>query len=94
LIERTLPLVSRIGGDPNDSDEVRLQKSSLVLGSFMFILAGALWGILYFGFGQTIAGLIPFSYAIVSLVSMAVFHVTRRFHFFLVSQHLLIMFLT
>jgi guanylate cyclase len=93
LIQRALPLVVNIGSDPNDSEDVRLQKSSLVLGSFMFIFAGAFWGILYFVFGQTMAGWIPFSYAVVSLLSMIVFHVTRRFQFFLVSQLLLILFL-
>lgn len=93
LIQRALPLVVNIGSDPGDSEDVRLQKSSLVLGSFMFIFAGAFWGILYFVFGQTVAGWIPFSYALVSLLSMIVFHVTRRFQFFLVSQLLLILFL-
>ena len=93
LIQRVLPLVVNIGSDPSDSEDMRLQKSSLVLGSFMFIFAGAFWGILYFVFGQTIAGWIPFSYAVVSLLSMIVFHVTRRFQFFLVSQLLLILLL-
>ena len=63
LIQRILPLVVNIGSDPGDSEDMRLQKSSLVLGSLMFIFAGAFWGILYFVFGQTIAGWIPFSYA-------------------------------
>jgi adenylate cyclase len=92
-IDRALPLVARIGIDPNDSEDVRLQKSSLVLGTFMFIFAGALWGILYFLFGQTVAGSIPFSYAIVSFLSVIVFHFTRRYQLFLFSQLLLILFL-
>lgn len=52
LLERTLRLAVNIGSDPNDSEDIRMQKSSLVLGSFMFIIAGALWGILYFVLGQ------------------------------------------
>ena len=51
-LERTLRLAVNIGSDPNDSEDIRMQKSSLVLGSFMFIIAGALWGILYFVLGQ------------------------------------------
>lgn len=93
VFQKFLPLVSRIGVDPNDSDEIRLQKSSLVLGSFMFIFAGALWGVLYFALGETVAGWIPLSYAIVSSLSVMTFHVTRRFQFFLVSQLLLILLL-
>jgi adenylate cyclase len=93
LLERALRLAVNIGSGLDDSEDLRLQKSSLVLGSFMFIIAGALWGILYFVLGQTIAGWIPFSYAIVSFLSMIVFHATRRFQFFLMSQLLLILFL-
>ena len=93
MIGRILPLVARIGIDPNDSDDIRLQKSSLVLGSIMFIFAGALWGILYFLFGHPVAGSIPFSYALVSLLSVIIFHSTRRYRWFLFSQLLLILIL-
>lgn len=93
FIKRALSLVVNVGTDPNDSDNVRLQKSSLVLGSVMFIFAGALWGILYFIFGEWVAGTIPLSYAIVSFLSIIVFHLTRRYRFFVFSQLLLILFL-
>jgi hypothetical protein len=58
-LEQILPLIARIGSDPADSDEIRLQKTLLVLGSMMFIAAGALWGLIYFSFGEYIAGSIP-----------------------------------
>ena len=93
LIERFLPVIARIGADPDDSDELRLQKTLLTLGSFMFILAGALWGVLYFSFGEFIAGSIPLGYVIISSLSMVIFHFTRRYRFFLFSQLLLILFL-
>ena len=89
LLRQALALVARVGVDPMDGDDVRLQKSSLVLGSLMFIVAGALWGILYFLFGQPLAGSIPLSYAIVSFLSVIIFHLTRRYDFFLFSQLLL-----
>jgi adenylate cyclase len=85
--------VARVGVDSNDSDEVRLQKSLLVLGSVMFITAGTLWGILYFLFGHFVAGSIPLSYAIVSSFNVIIFHLTRRYRFFLFTQLLLILFL-
>lgn len=93
LLQQTLPLVARVGANPGDTDELRLQKSSLVLGALMFIVAGALWGVLYFLFGQTLAGLIPLSYVVVSSLSVLVFHLTRQYRFFLFSQLLLILFL-
>jgi adenylate cyclase len=93
LIQKILPVFSRIGADPNDSDEVRLQKTLLIMGSFMFILAGTLWGLLYLSFGEFIAGFIPLAYVLVSCLSLALFHLTRRYRLFLFTQLLLILFL-
>jgi guanylate cyclase len=93
LAERVLPLAGTIGIDPDDSDEMRLRKTLLVLGSFMFIAAGMLWGILYFSFGEFIAGSIPFGYAIFSSLSVVVFHLTHRHRLFLFTQLLLILLL-
>lgn len=85
--------MARIGADPDDSDEVRLQKTLLTLGSFLFIAAGALWGILYFSFGEYIAGSIPLGYAIFSSLSVIAFHWTHSYRPFLFTQLLLILFL-
>ena len=93
LFQQILPRLARIGADPLDSDEVRLQKMLLTLGSFMFIGAGTLWAILYFSFGEFVAGAIPLGYAIVSCLSLMVFHWTHHYRFFLFTQLLLILFL-
>jgi adenylate cyclase len=93
LLRQILPLIARIGSDPADSDEIRLQKTLLVLGSMMFIAAGALWGLIYFSFGEYIAGSIPLGYAIISILSVIVFHLTHRYQTFLFTQLLLILFL-
>ena len=93
FLERLITLSARIGADPTDGDEVRLQKALLVSGSFMFILAGALWGIAYTAFGEPLAGSIPLSYTVVSLLSVAIFALTRRYRFFRSSQLLLILLL-
>jgi adenylate cyclase len=93
LFQRSFPIITRIGVDPDDSDEVRLQKALLTLGSLMFILAGAFWGILYFSFGEWIAGSIPLGYAIVSSVSLAIFSINHRYRLFLFAQLLFILFL-
>lgn len=93
LIQIILPWVSRIGADPQDSDDLRLQKTLLTLGSLMFILAGSLWSILYFSFGEFLAGVIPLGYVIVSCLSLIIFHWTHRYRLFLFTQLLLILFL-
>ena len=83
--------ISKIGNGLDDSQDVRLQKSLLVVGSFMFIAAGALWGIFYILFKEPTAGMIPLSYAIVSLLSVIHFGLTRRYRFFRSSQLVLIL---
>ncbi|HLO18377.1 MAG TPA: adenylate/guanylate cyclase domain-containing protein [Anaerolineales bacterium] len=93
LFQQVHPLVARIGSDQSDSDEVRLRKTLLAFGSLMFIAAGALWGILYFSFGEYIAGSIPLGYAVISSLSVIVFHLTRQYRWFLFTQLLLILFL-
>jgi len=86
-------VLSRIGKGVDDSQDIRLQKSLLVVGSYMFIAAGAAWGIVYILFGEPVAGMIPLSYAIVSLLSVIHFALTRRYYFFRNSQLILILFL-
>ena len=93
LLQQTLHLIAQIGSDPDDSDEVRLQKTLLVLGSSLFIAAGVLWGLIYFSFGEYMAGAIPLGYAIVSTLSVILFHLTHRYQPFLFIQLLLILFL-
>ena len=85
--------VVSIGMDPNDDDDIRLQKSLLTVCAFLFAFAGALWGLMYFLFGELLAGAIPFSYAVISLLSIIHFGLTRRYHLFRFSQLVLILFL-
>jgi adenylate cyclase len=93
LIKRLLALVVNIGADPNDDDDIRLQKSLLVICAFPFMFAGIAWGIMYFLFHEPIAGAIPFSYGIFSMLSMVYFARTRQYAFFRFSQLLLILLL-
>ncbi|HET7091026.1 MAG TPA: adenylate/guanylate cyclase domain-containing protein [Anaerolineae bacterium] len=91
---RLVDLAARIGADPADSDEIRLQKTLLVLGgSFMFIPAGVIWGVIYFLFGEPLAGAIPLSYSIFSTISIVIFAFTRNYRFLRFSQLLLILLL-
>ncbi len=93
LLRQMLAWAARIGVGLSDSDETRLQKSSLLLTAGLGILAAGLWGALYLLFGQTLAGSIPLFYVAVSFLSVIVFHFTRRYELFRFSQLLLILFL-
>ena len=86
-----LRMILKIGESIDDAQDIRLQKSLLVVGSIMFIAAGALWGIAYILLKEPIAGMIPLSYAIVSFLSVAHFSLTRQYHFFRASQLVLIL---
>ena len=92
-MDQVLAHIARIGADPNDDDAVRLQKALLARGAFMYILAGALWGVLYLALGEPLAASIPLGYAAVSFLSVTVFGFTRRFHFFRFSHLLLLLLL-
>src|SRR5215210_2826216 len=82
-----------IGADPNDDDDLRLQKSLLVINAFPFTFAGLAWGIMYFLFHEPWAGVIPFSYGVISILSIIGFARTRSYPFFRFSQLALILLL-
>ena len=93
MIKKLVTLVARIGADSGDEDDTRLRKSLLVICSLLFVLAGAAWGLMYILFGEMLAGMIPLSYAVISLLSIFLFGLTRRYHLFRFSQLLLILLL-
>lgn len=88
-----LAVILKIGESVEDAQDIRLQKSLLVVGSCMFIAAGTIWGIAYIFFQQPLAGMIPLSYAIISLASVIYFSLTHHYRFFRLSQLVLILFL-
>jgi len=90
---RFLSWLANIGAVPEDSDDIRLQKSMLVISAVPFMLAGTIWGIMYWLFGERIAALIPISYAIFSFLSLVYFAWTCKFSTFRFTQLLLILLL-
>ncbi len=85
--------IATIGANSDDSEEIKLQKSLLVICAIPFIVAGAGWGIIYINLGEKLAGLIPLSYSLFSLFSVIYFGVTSKFQVFRLSQLLLILLL-
>ena len=82
-----------LGHHPDDSDEVKLKKSSLLVMAGPFMMAGLIWGLLYFANGLVIPGAIPFCYGILSFVSILIFRITKKYKIFRSSQLLLILIL-
>jgi adenylate cyclase len=78
-------LVARIGADGRDDEELRQKKALLVLLAILILPVSVVWGGLYLGFGSS-AGIVPFVYFAVSLASLVIFAITRRFQLLLVTQ--------
>ena len=85
--------IASIGSHPSDDEELRLQKSLLVLSSILFMLTGVAWGVMYMMFGERLAGFIPLSYSLFSAISLLFFGITRKFGFYRFMQLLLILIL-
>jgi hypothetical protein len=93
LIRKAVSSIAQIGSDPNDEDDIRLQKSLLVVCALPFMIAGVAWGLMYVLSKETLAGTIPLSYSFISLLSILHFGQTRQYHFFRFSQLTLILLL-
>jgi guanylate cyclase len=81
--------IARLGGLAQDSAEVRLQKTLLVLSAFMMATLGVAWGVVYWLAGEAGAGAIPLIYSGLSFSSLLYFGSTKRYRFFRASQLLL-----
>jgi class 3 adenylate cyclase len=82
LIER----VARAGALPEDSDEIRLRKASLVLSAILITALSTVWVTLYFVKGLPVSASIPLAYQAISLTSVVFFLRTKRFRLFRTSQ--------
>ncbi|MGV3528619.1 MAG: adenylate/guanylate cyclase domain-containing protein [Flavisolibacter sp.] len=92
-IETIFGRLATVGGLPTDSEDLKLQKSLLVICSFFFSFAGAAWGVMYIFMDLLLPGLIPLCYSLFSLGSVLYFSYSHRFETFRFSQLLLILLL-
>lgn len=86
MTPRRIRQLTRIGADPADSDESRLQKELLVASTAMMAALAVIWGGLYAVFGAMLAAAIPLAYAGASFASLLVFRRMRRYQLFRLSQ--------
>lgn len=93
MLKEIFAQISHIGSDPNDDDDIRLQKALLVVCAIPFIFAGAAWGVMYILFNEPLAGAIPLTYSIISLFTTINFGWTHQYRFFRFSQLALILLL-
>jgi adenylate cyclase len=92
-IANRVALLSRIGADPEDDEDLRQKKGLLVLLAVLILPVSLVWGTLYLAFGSLV-GIVPYIYFTVSVGSLVVFARTRNFRLLLVAQLLDILFTT
>ena len=85
-MDRLLGLAATIGADPSDSDEMRLRKALLVVLGLLISLLAVGWGLIYIIFGEPLGGAIPLTYTVLSLASVVLFTLTRRYDWFRFAQ--------
>jgi signal transduction histidine kinase/DNA-binding response OmpR family regulator len=82
-----------LGQVPDDPEEEKLRKSSLLVVSGPFSVAGVIWGLLYYSRGLFVPGSIPFIYGLLSVGTIISFSITKKYQFFRNSQLFLILLL-
>ena len=85
-MDRLLGLAATIGEDPSDTDEMRLRKALLVVLGLLISLLAVGWGLIYIIFGEPLGGAIPLTYTVLSLASVVLFTLTRRYDWFRFAQ--------
>jgi guanylate cyclase len=85
--------VQGVGADPEDSEEIRIQKRMLVAVTGLVMVFGFVWGALLWVLGEPLAGAIPLGYSILTAVNLVVFSRTRKYQLFRTTQLLLLLIL-
>jgi adenylate cyclase len=85
MIER----LAGIGALPEDSEELQLRKSVLVISATLMTSLAFAWVITYAALGLWVSAAIPFVYQLASALSIAVFAHTKRYVLFRRSQLLM-----
>lgn len=85
-MRRLLGAAIRIGADAADDEDMRLRKVLIVSAALMVIPAGALWGAIYWWFGQPVAAAVPWTYVLVSSLAIGLFALNRAYGWFAATQ--------
>jgi class 3 adenylate cyclase len=85
-VRRLLSRALTIGADPADDEDTRLRKLLILVTALTMTPLAVLWGFLYWVSGSTVAALIPWVYAVASIIGLIAFAATRRYPPFAASQ--------
>lgn len=88
-LHQIVSFAARIGTTPDDSAEIRLQKTLLVISACMMASLAIIWGAIYLSCGRYYTAIIPWLYSLISFSSIFAFSRTRQYSLFRRSQLLL-----
>lgn len=74
------------GVTPDDSEELRLNKSLLMLATGLFTITAILWTVIYSFLGRQFSTTLPFAFQVLLTGNMLLYIKTRNFDFFRISQ--------
>ena len=83
---RLLASFAAIGATPADTEHERLQRGLLVGLSLLISVLAIFWGLAYIVFGEPLGGAIPLTYTVLSLLTIVMLTVTRRYDVFRFTQ--------
>src|SRR2546422_157781 len=83
---RLLAHFAAIGATPADTEHERLQRGLLVGLSLLISVLAIFWGLAYIVFGEPLGGAIPLTYTVLSLLTIVMLTVTRRYDVFRFTQ--------
>lgn len=87
---RVADWLARVGADPDDPDDLRARKTTLVLASTVIVVLAFVWVATYLALGLPVSAAIPFGYQVLSVAGLIVFARTRDFVAFRRGQLFLI----
>ena len=76
-----------------EDEEARARKTQFVAFAILVAPAAIIWAVVYYAFGEPQTALIPFTYAILTALDIALFLRIRRFEFFRQTQQVMILLL-
>lgn len=82
-----------IGASQEDSTELKLKKSSLLLIPLIIGNAAFIWGLIYISLDQYLAASIPLSYSVISIFNIWHLHKTKDILLLQKTQMVLVLFL-
>jgi class 3 adenylate cyclase len=85
-MDRALAPFATIGANPGETEDQRLRRVLLVGLALAISVLAIVWGLVYIAFGEPLGGAIPLTYTVLSLMSIVVFTVTRRYDVFRFTQ--------